>query len=329
MKELHASCAAARGELGDLVTTSSGWWSFGVGKLAPLISIASMREARRCLELFKIWVAFHAQEHAVAALHPVKKSAVEGLWRRSNGRIERVMHAVCGGRGSPSSAPECLELAGDIPSAEGTAQPLEEVSCPPANKALRGAPAWLALSCSRSSAEGRPLEPPADAGRRRGAERPIAAGLAHSGLEHRGRRIKEAPLAVAHGLEHHGRRLHDLAAISARHLVCARVEPVMPLHTGGAISRSAIRGVRTRFQRLGVVAEVLAVPLQRPQRAEADPALADVNIATRLHVHGQVLLDNEALLVALRASEWLFALEMTPKEVFLGLVLGCKLLQRA
>jgi hypothetical protein len=75
------------------------------------------------------------------------------------------------------------------------------------------------------------------------------------------------------------------------------------------------------------VAKVLAVPLKRPERAQADPTLADVDIAARFHVHSQVLLHDEALLIAFCARKRLLALEVTPKVVFLGLILGCKLLR--
>ena len=64
-----------------------------------------------------------------------------------------------------------------------------------------------------------------------------------------------------------------------------------------------------RLQRLGLMLEVLAVPFERAERAEPDAALAHVNVAARLHVHRQVLLDHEALLPALGARKRLLALK--------------------
>ena len=108
------------------------------------------------------------------------------------------------------------------------------------------------------------------------------------------------------------------------------------------------------------MAEVLTMPLQRAERAEPDAARADVDIATRLgtrdtkpsqqcgsgrardgiresagceelwgrrdlHVHGQILLDDEPLLIALGARERLFACEVTTQVMLFRLVLGREL----
>ena len=60
------------------------------------------------------------------------------------------------------------------------------------------------------------------------------------------------------------------------------------------------------------MAKLLAVALERAERAQPDAALAHVHVAARLHVHRQVLLDDEALLAALGARERLVAGDRHP-----------------
>ena len=68
--------------------------------------------------------------------------------------------------------------------------------------------------------------------------------------------------------------------------------------------------LRLRVQRLGLMAKLLAVALERAEGAEPDAAAADEDVAAGLHVHGEVLLDDKALLVALCARERLVAGEV-------------------
>ena len=85
----------------------------------------------------------------------------------------------------------------------------------------------------------------------------------------------------------------------------------------------SMRRGRLRLEGHGLVREVLAVALERAERAEADAALAAVHVAAALDVHRQVLLHHEALAAA-RAREGLLALEVAAQIVLLRLVLGAE-----